>query len=140
MNIVFDTNVIIDMVAKREPFAADSIVLMKMAEQRVFTAAMTANTVTDVYYILQKYLADRESVTRAVLNLLTVLDVLEVTRKRCLDAFRLPIADYEDALLVECARQWEANCIITRNTRDFDNSPVRVITPEEFLRRHGSIR
>ena len=137
MNIVFDTNVIIDIVARREPFAEHSIAVMRMAEQKIFTAAMTANTVTDVYYILQKYLANREVVAGAVRNLLSVLDVLDVTRKRCLDAFRLPVVDYEDALLVECARQWEAVCILTRNTRDFANSPVQAVSPEEFLKKYS---
>jgi predicted nucleic acid-binding protein len=133
MNIVFDTNIIIDVVAKREPFVANSAAVMKMAEQKVFAAAMTANTVTDVYYILQKYLPDRNAVTKALLNIIEVLDVLEITRQRCLDAFNLPITDYEDALLAECARQWGAEYIITRNVQDFANSPVKAITPDGFL-------
>jgi hypothetical protein len=42
--------------------------------------------------------------------------------------------DYEDALLACCARNWEAGCIVTRNTKDFANSPVRALTPEDFLK------
>lgn len=138
MNIVFDTNIIIDVVAKREPFVANSAAVMKMAEQKVFAAAMTANTVTDVYYILQKYLADRDTIAKALLNIMDILDVLDITRQRCLDAFKLPITDYEDALLAECARQWGAEYIITRNTRDFADSPIKAIAPDEFLRMNSA--
>ena len=139
MNVVFDTNVIIDVVAKREPFVADSAKALRMAEQKIFIGAITANTITDIYYILQKYIADRDAIAASIQDLIRMLDVLDVTRQRCLDAFKLPVADYEDALLVECSRLWGAEYIITRNIADFATSPVKAVTPAGFLREQGDI-
>ncbi len=65
--------------------------------------------------------------------MMDVLDVVDVTRNDCIKAFDLLIADYEDALLVHCAKRTKAEYIITRNTKDFVNSPVEAIAPEDFL-------
>ena len=132
MKIVLDTNVILDVLANREPFADDSEAVLTTCNGNTLEAAITANTVTDIAYVLHKHL-DRTSIKAALLGLLELVSVIEVNRENCVGAFDLPMSDYEDALLAHCAKGWGADYIVTRNKRDFSASPITAITPPEFL-------
>lgn len=133
MNVMLDTNVVLDVLKKRQPFWEKSKEVMDLAERKTITAALTASTITDIYYVLQRHLSDHKRTKSALLTLAGFLEIVDVTRKNCLDAFDQPVADYEDALLVECAKGWGAEYIITRNIRDFGNSPITAVTPDDFL-------
>ena len=133
MKVLIDTNVVLDVLGKREPFVEHSTAILMLAGSQKISASITANTVTDIYYLLRKHISSKEAVKEAMLGLMDVLDVVDVTRNDCIKAFDLLIADYEDALLVHCAKRTKAEYIITRNTKDFINSPVEAIAPEDFL-------
>ncbi len=135
MKLVFDTNVIVDVLAGREPFAKAAKMAMAVVAGSEHTGAMTANTVTDIYYLLRKHQSDREALKTSLLDIMDYLEVLDTTRDLCLLAFHSPIDDFEDALLAESARHWSANYIVTRNVRDFAASPIAAIHPDELLRR-----
>jgi predicted nucleic acid-binding protein len=135
MNILIDTNVILDVLGNREPFVRHSAAVLMLAAKGKLGASITANTVTDIYYLTKKYIQSPADIKNALLNLMAVLDVVDVTKTDCLKAFDLPINDYEDALLAHCAKRVKADYIITRNLKDFSNSPVNVISPEDFLSR-----
>ena len=132
MKIVLDTNVILDVLANREPFADDSEAVLAACNGSQFEAAITANTVTDIAYVLHKHL-DRTSIKAALLGLLELVSVIEVNQGNCVGAFDLPVRDFEDALLAHCAKGWGADYIVTRNKKDFSVSPIEAITPPEFL-------
>ena len=134
MKIVIDTNVVLDLLTSREPFVdAAELVFTAVASGQI-QAAITANTVTDIAYLLRKHL-DREAIKTALLGLMELVEVLEISGRHCVAAFDLPIADYEDALLTYCAKGWSADYIATRNTKDFKDSPVLALEPGELLNR-----
>ncbi|MEG6566304.1 PIN domain-containing protein [Thermoanaerobacterium saccharolyticum] len=60
--------------------------------------------------------------------------MLDVTGFDCKKALKLPMEDYEDVLLAACAKRRKMECIITRNIKDFVNSPVRAVLPGDFLK------
>ena len=136
MNVLFDTNIILDVYLNRELFAHDSIKLLKLCEAKRINGAVTANTITDIYYILGKTIKDRQKLTVAILQLLTVISVTDVLSSDITKAFALSIDDYEDALIAQCAIRTKPDYIITRNKKDFINSQVPAITPQEFLAKH----
>jgi predicted nucleic acid-binding protein len=140
MNVLIDTNVVLDVLGNREPFVQHSEAVLTLAAQNRIAAAITANTVTDIYYLLRKHLSDNEAVKTALMGLLELLDVIEVTKADCLKAFDLPMGDYEDALLACCAKRRDAEYIVTRNPKDFVNSPVEAITPGDFLRNVAAMK
>jgi predicted nucleic acid-binding protein len=107
---------------------------MLVAQQKL-SASITANTITDIYYLSKKFIQNREEITRALLNLMELLDVVEISGADCIPAFDLNMNDYVDALLAQCAKRSKATYIITRNTKDFKDSPVEAITPADFLNR-----
>jgi len=133
MKIALDTNIVLDVLARREPFFEQSqAVILLVAEGRV-EGAITANAITDMYYILRKHL-NKEALKVALRGLMELLGVMEVTGSDCLAALDLPMDDYEDAVLAIGAKNWAADCIVTRNTKDFALSPVKAVTPNDFLK------
>ncbi len=133
MKIVLDTNVIMDLLADRRPFADNAESIMQLVAKEVIAAAVTANSITDLAYLLRKHLPDGDAIRLALLDLMGLVEVIAVGREQCVRATELPVHDYEDALLAVCAKQWGADMIVTRNTRDFRQSPIQAVTPGDFL-------
>ena len=134
MKVLIDTNVIIDVLAKREPFHETSAQILRLSETGEIAAFISANSVTDIVYILRKYILDKSVLIFTVQNLLSIVDVADILKTDILRAFELDFTDYEDALQARCAKRIKADCIITRNPSDYANSPVPALTPESFLK------
>jgi len=135
MKLLIDTNVILDACLSRAPWNATAEqVILACAEEKAI-GCVTASSVTDIYYILSKELRSAEQAKQAVLKIITLLDVLDVTGTDCERAFDLPMQDYEDALMAYCAKRHRADLIVTRNPKHFEGSPVKSISPEDVLKR-----
>lgn len=134
MKALIDTCVIIDLLQKREPFFEDSHLVMLAAANQRFEGAISANSATDIYYLMHRFLHDNSKARAALGTLFKLLTVLDTTGIDCKMALLSPVADYEDALMVQTAKSSGADCIITRNERDFVNDAVPVYTPAEFLK------
>jgi predicted nucleic acid-binding protein len=135
MKIVFDTNVILDVLVEREPFVEVSAKAFDAIDRKDVSGAMTANTVTDLFFLYRKHQSDPVKRKEAIRGLVTALEVLDTTRALCLSALDSPISDFEDAVVAESAKLWSADFIVTRDTHGFDDSPVKAITPDELLKR-----
>ena len=134
MKLLIDTNIILDALMAREPWAKSAQkILLAIAEEKA-EGYITASTFTDLYYLLHKYLQDNEQTKQALLGLVASVNILDVTGTDCEKAFELPMSDYEDALLAYCANRHKAGHIVTRNEKHFEGSPVPAISPENLLR------
>ncbi|MDA8221505.1 MAG: PIN domain-containing protein [Desulfitobacterium hafniense] len=133
MSVLIDTNVILDALIGRAPhhIAAEKILLL-VAEDKL-NAAITASSVTDIYYLLHKYLHDADQAKQVLLKLFRLFEVLDVTGSDCEKALSIPMRDYEDALLATCAKRRKLDLIITRNLKDFAESPIKAVTPDDVL-------
>jgi predicted nucleic acid-binding protein len=134
VKVLIDTNIIIDVLAKRDPFHEMSAQILRLSETGKIKALISANSVTDIVYILRKYILDKSILTLTVQNLLSIIEVADTLKTDILRAFGLDFTDYEDALQARCAKRIKANYIITRNPSDFANSPVPALSPETFLK------
>jgi len=133
MIIVFDNNVVLDALLERKPFYDDAAQLLTACVSE-HTGCLTANSLTDIFYVLSKFIGVTEA-KRAIKKLTELFDIIAVTGTDCINALEFPMDDFEDALLVTCAKMAGAEYIISRDiafTRAV--SPVRVITPSDFLR------
>lgn len=129
MDVLIDTNIIIDIAQSREPFVPIAQKLLKLEGLRFY---VTASAATDVYYIQRKFAGNAQA--RAFLaTLFQVFDILDVTGADCRTALMLPMKDYEDALQAVCARRAKCSYIITRDEQHYENAPVPAVTPERFL-------
>jgi predicted nucleic acid-binding protein len=132
MRILIDTNVIIDYLADRTPFADLSEQVLTLCESGDVTGLVTASAITDIYYVIRK-VAGREKTLEAIRTLCMTLDIVDVGKSDILSAMELGMPDFEDALAAQCAIRAKAEYIVTRNTSDFVNSPVPAIEPAGFL-------
>lgn len=133
MDVLIDTNVILDVLAKRYPFYEKAEKIFFLVAEEKITASITASSVTDIYYLIHKHLKDSQAAKMVLLKLFTLFQIINVTGEDCERALGLDISDYEDALLVTCAQKSNIEYIITRNIKDFVNSPISAISPEDFI-------
>jgi predicted nucleic acid-binding protein len=133
MRLLVDTNIILDALMAREPWAESAqSVLLAVAEDKS-EGFITASTVTDIYYLLHKKIGDKERAKQILLGLFLSITVLDVSGADCEKAFELPMYDYEDALLAHCAKRHKIDYIVTRNPKHFVGSPVKSILPDEVI-------
>jgi predicted nucleic acid-binding protein len=131
MNLLIDTNVILDLLACRTPWVQDAASLFSFFVSGAHNGFISASSFSDLYYLLKKQTKNTDTTEKALLGLLELISVLDVSGEDCKKAFLLPMPDYEDALLAQCAKRHHMDRIITRNIKDFINSPVPPLTPAE---------
>ena len=132
MRILVDTNVIIDVLNKRKDFFDDSF----KALQRVFKdfqPCITTQTVTDTIYITRKIYKNSFEQKKLLEIFFTSFKILAVSKKQIKQAFNSVMTDFEDSVQAFCAKRAGCKLILTRNVQDFVNSPVKSVTPTEFL-------
>ena len=133
MRAMLDTNVIVDALQRREPWARDAEEIFRAAANCRFTGCITAKACADIHYLTRRC-THSERIARETLNKLFVLfDLLDTAAVACKRALAFETADYEDAMLIETILREDVDCIVTRNLDDFKRSPVRVYAPEDFL-------
>lgn len=133
MRALIDTCVIIDALQSRPGFAENAQQIFLLAANRKFTGYVSAKSVTDIYYIMHRHFHDDKQ-TRNVLNkLLIIFGVMDTAGEDCRQALLSKVSDFEDAVMVETAKHFDADCIVTRNTKDYDKADIAVYTPEEFI-------
>ncbi len=132
MRVLFDTNVVLDVLLRREPHAPVAIRLFDGVAERRLDGLLGATTVTTIHYLAAKAVGRREAV-RHVRTLLELFEVAAVTRPVLDAALGLEFPDFEDAVLHEAARQAGAEGIVTRDPAGYARPRLRVYTPEELL-------
>lgn len=135
MKLFLDANVVLDVLAMREPHWKSSASVLALVEQEQATALIAAHSVTTIYYLLSKHL-NRKKARSAIVQLLNLAHVAPVDHDVILEALSLGWDDFEDAVQAAAAMQARATHIITRNPKDFAALSIPVVTPEEFMRSH----
>ena len=131
--VLFDTNVVLDDLLDRQPFASDASKLTAAVEQGEVNGILCATTVTTIHYFVSRELGDAQARTH-IANLLNLFEIAPVDIDILSDALNLNFTDYGDAVLHEAARRAEADAVVTRNERDFWNASLAIYTPGELLR------
>ncbi len=132
MKVIVDTNVVLDVLLSRQPFASAAAKVFALTEQSRIEAWVCATTVTTIDYLLSQSLP-RDKAREAVRGLLTIFDVALVNKSVLERALASPMRDFEDAVVAEAGVLAGARMIVTRNTRDFSRASLPVLTPQEFL-------
>jgi len=132
VKVLFDTNVVLDVLLAREPHAAVAARLFTLVDSERIDGAVCATTVTTVAYLAAKAVGGRRART-LLRRLLDLFAVAAVDRQVLEAALRLDFADAEDAVIHEAARAWGAAGIVTRNGADFGRASLPVFAPEELL-------
>ena len=128
-----DTNILMDIIANREPYAEYGKNILEKCAKREVIGIMAAHSIPNLFYILRKDFSQEER--RALLkNLCSIFRISDLNTKKILAALdNDKFIDFEDCLQEECAVEGIADYIVTRNPDDFVESRVKVIQPDEFL-------
>lgn len=133
MRVLFDTNVVLDVLLERQPFLASSALSFARAEAGEVQGFLCATTVTTIFYLTEKA-QGQEAAFQAVRALLAFLEIAPVHRPVLDQASELGFSDFEDAVLHEAARHVHAVAIVSRNTRHFRGGALPAYSPEDFNR------
>lgn len=133
MRVLVDTNVIVDVMLARESFVEASADILSRVESGELIGCICATTVTTIHYLAAKVLGAQRALGE-VRKILSLFEVIPVSRPVLEAALDLGFGDYEDAVLHEAARQADAQGIVTRNPRHFKAAALPVYTPEELSR------
>jgi len=132
VNVLFDTNVILDVLLEREPHLDAAAKLFALVDNGRITGSICAATATTVYYIAAKSFGKRRARDQ-VHGLLGLFQVAPVDKDVLDGALDIDFSDYEDAVLHEAARVAGATVIVTRDRDDFINSAIPALDPVELL-------
>jgi len=135
MRVFVDANVLLDVILKRELFYKESKEFLDLCSKR--KTALAPHTVTNVFYQMREKFKepDRKPI---LLEILSYMDVVTTGKHHIIKALSNgDIDDFEDAFQLECAREYNADCIVTRDFENFVGSEINTMTPGEFLKKHG---
>jgi predicted nucleic acid-binding protein len=134
MNKAFiDTDVILDFMIAREPFAMDAALIFSLSEKRQISLYTTGLVFSNAYYVLRK-LGTHKKVIEKLTHLARLVDIIGLSKIAVRQALESEFGDFEDALQHYAALSENVKIIITRNTKDYKYSELAVMTPDQYLK------
>jgi hypothetical protein len=130
--VLFDLNIILDVLQERQDFYEFSARLLALAETGRIQGWLAAHSITTLFYLIAK---DKSAEQAKVIltSLLQFLKIAPVDQSTIEQALNLPYRDFEDAVQMMAALQIRADYLLTRNAKDFQPAPLEVIQPVELL-------
>lgn len=131
--VLIDTDVILDFLFDREPFAEFATEILNLCEENKIKGFTTPVIICNVYYLLRKS-AKHEIIIEKIKQLLNIIDIVKMDKEVVLRALNSEFQDFEDALQnFSAIENKEISIILTRNIKDYKKSDLAVLTPETYL-------
>ena len=130
--LFLDTNVVIDVIARREPFFEDSCEVLSLCETGKADGVVSAITFCTISYVLRKF-STADTLRHQIRDLRNTLPPVDLTASLLDKAISSTIADFEDAVQFYSAVYTDADFIITRNAKGFPQDGIPVLSPTAFL-------
>ena len=132
MKILLDTNIVIDFLAKREPFAKDAKIIISLIENKEIEGYLSASTITTIHYLAQK-IFNKQKANEIIKDLLKIFEITPLEKKEFIEALEMDGKDFEDSVVIACAKESNIDIIITRDKKGFIDSEILSLEPKEFL-------
>jgi predicted nucleic-acid-binding protein len=134
MNILIDTNIVLDFLLRREPHIKNAGIIFKACKEFKINGFIAAHSIPDIFYIMRKSytLYELKEIIKLLANFISIINLTEEMILSALSEHNF--SDFEDSLQDECAQEINADYIITRNVNDFAHSKVKAIEPKEFIK------
>ena len=130
--IFLDSDVLLDLLLDREPFMDDIAEIIENSLSSSIKLCVSPITVTNIYYIIGRLENQRKADTQRK-KLLKIVQVEKVDQSIINKASNSKFKDFEDAVQNYCAEESGHQIIITRNTKDYKESNLSILTPKEYL-------
>jgi len=132
--VFVDTNILIDLLGDRKPFSKYAIEIFDKAERRKVELFVSSHSFATTHYLLKKYMMETElrEVLYALLDYLTIIAIdTDMIKKGLISNYK----DFEDALQIIAANSIrKLDYIVTRNLKDFSDSGIAILPPDELVR------
>ncbi len=134
--LFLDTNIIVDLIADRKPFSKYAIEIFKHAEEKKVQIFTSSHSIATTHYLLKKHV--EEKILREILsNLIEFITIVPVNNDVIKKALKSKHKDFEDAIQIISASAIEnIDFIITRNLKDFRESEILALSPDEYFLRN----
>ena len=132
MKIFLDTNVLLDIFMRREPYYDASAQVVYACERGQFTGGFTTLSACNIVYAPRKQLGSAHTI-EAIRRLVGIIEPIGTSVASLLQSLEDPKTDFEDTVQSKCALEWNADTIITRDKSGFTDSAIPVLTPSDFL-------
>lgn len=133
MRALLDTDVVLDLILARAPFAMNARLIFRYAELKTFDAYISAITPVNVFYIGRKTLGG-DAVRQNISDLISIVQVCAVEATIIRNSLTSAIKDYEDAVQHAAASAINLDAIVTRNIEDFRHASLPVYAPADFVK------
>lgn len=127
-----DSDVILDVLEKRERFYEYSAQILSLGDEKKVKLVTTSLAFANIYYLLRKHLGI-EKAKESLRKLRIIVDVISVNAKEVDLALNSELSDFEDALQYFTVLDGKIEFIITRNVRDYKNPKLIVQTPQQYI-------
>lgn len=131
--VFVDTNIVIDLLARRQPFFEEAAELFSLADRKQVELSVSSLTIANTSYVLLKQMDSNKA--KAVLRKLRlILKILPLDDKIIGLALNDEVfPDFEDGLQYFTAIEKRQELLITRNLKDFKNSKLPIMTARQFI-------
>lgn len=133
MKILFDTNIVLDVLMDRLPYSDAAVELFSKVENGSINGCLCGTTITTVFYLTAKAVGAAKA-KEEIKKLLGMFEVAPVNRHVLESALLLDFNDFEDAVIHEAASNLGVDAIVTRNLKDFKKSRVAVYSSQEMAK------
>ncbi len=128
-----DTCISLDLIQRRQQFFNDAKDVFTMIADEKIEGYVSVKSLVDIHYVTKHILHDEAAVRAILRNLLSLLKLVDSRADEATDALVSDMIDYEDALMTKTAEANRMDYIVTRNIKDYKNSPVKAISPADLL-------
>ncbi len=131
MKILFDINVILDVLLNRHPFVETATNLVALVESKQIEGYLCANTITTLDYLLSKAM-DKNQAKLTIRKLLILFEICDVNRLVIEQSLNSAFKNFEDAVQHYSGKCHGIDGLVTRNIKDFKQAELPIYTPEEL--------
>lgn len=132
MKVVFDTNIVLDVLLDREPFSTSAALLFSKVERGEMEGCLCATTITTIHYLVCKALGIRQA-RKHIGSLLSLFEIAPVNRAGLEGALESGFQDFEDAVIHEASIRVGVQALVTRDFKGFRRATIPVYSPDELL-------
>jgi predicted nucleic acid-binding protein len=132
--LLVDTNIVIDLLSKREEFFQEAQELFTLADNRQVELFVSALTFANTHYLLSKY-QKLDDARKILIKFKVLVKVAPLDDKIVELALVSDFKDFEDAIQYNTALENGIDVIITRNKKDFKNSKLPIMNAREYLKK-----
>ena len=133
--IFIDTNVLFDVLTNRAPFCKTSSAVWALCEKGQIKGFVSTSSFNNIYYITKR-MTNRSVALQNITIVRDVFNMVALDEQVINQSIDSDLPDFEDAIQYFSAVRCDAECIITRNKKDFRQSDIPVLSPQEFLNTH----